>query len=109
MGRHALKEQLIREQSRRMKVYIFLLLLILAGLVYSFLFGNMGYLKYRELKKNEQRLTNEINFIVQQNESLKREIDLLKRDQSYLEKYAREKFGLVKPGEMIFQFQNEDK
>ncbi len=109
MSRHALKEQLRREQSRMIKIYIFLLFIIFIALLYSFLFGNMGYFKYRELKKNEQKLLTEINQISQANNSLKQEIDLLKNDQVYLEKYAREKFGLVKPGEMVFQFTNEEK
>ncbi|MCX8034031.1 MAG: septum formation initiator family protein [Thermodesulfovibrio sp.] len=109
MRRFALKEQLKREQGRRMKIYILLLGLILITLIYSFLFGNMGYFKYRELKKNEQKLLTEINQIAKGNNTLKQEIDLLKRDQDYMEKYAREKFGLVKPGEMVFQFKYEEK
>lgn len=109
MGRYALKEQLRKEQSRRIKIFILLLVSTLIALLYSFLFGNMGYLKYRELKKNEERLLTEINQIAKNNNSLKQEIDLLKKDQVYLEKYAREKFGLVKPGEMIFQFKNDEK
>lgn len=109
MSRHALKEQLRREQSRRIKIYILLLFIIFIALLYNFLFGNMGYFKYRELKKNEQKLLTEIHQVSQTNNSLKQEIDLLKKDQVYLEKYAREKFGLVKPGEMVFQFTNEEK
>lgn len=109
MARFTLKEQLKKEQTRKIKIYIFLLGLILITLMYSFLFGNMGYLKYKELKKNEQKLLTEVNQITRGNNSLKQEIDLLKRDQAYLEKYAKEKFGLVKPGEMVFQFKNEEK
>lgn len=109
MARFTLKEQLKKEQTRKIKIYIFLLGLILIALIYSFLFGNMGYLKYKELKKNEQKLLTEVNQITRGNNSLKQEIDLFKRDQAYLEKYAKEKFGLVKPGEMVFQFKNEEK
>lgn len=69
----------------------------------------MGYLKYLELKKNEQKLMKDINQISMENNALKNEIELLKKDPSYMEKYAREKFGLVKPGEMVFQFQKEEK
>ncbi|GAB5046267.1 hypothetical protein TdN_06590 [Thermodesulfovibrio sp. TK110] len=69
----------------------------------------MGYLKYLELKKNEQRLIKEINRISMENNTLKNEIELLKKDPSYMEKYAREKFGVIKPGEMVFQFQKEEK
>ncbi|MGC8938524.1 MAG: FtsB family cell division protein, partial [Thermodesulfovibrio sp.] len=63
----------------------------------------MGYLKYLELKKNEQKLIKEITQISMENNTLKNEIELLKKDPSYMEKYAREKFGVVKPGEMVFQ------
>jgi len=69
----------------------------------------MGYLKYRELKKNEQKLLTEINQIKKNNESIREEINLLKKDSKYLEKYAREQFGLIKPGEMVFQFQDSEK
>ncbi len=109
MSKHALKEQLRRERNIRSKIYIILLLIVLFFLLYGFFFGNMGYLKYRELKNNEKKLLTEIERISQVNSSLSREIDLLKKDQAYLEKYAKEKFGLVKPGEMIFQFKSEEK
>lgn len=89
--------------------FFFFFLVIILFLAYSFFFGDMGYLKYLELKKNEQKLMKDINQILMENNALKNEIELLKKDPSYMEKYAREKFGLVKPGEMVFQFQKEEK
>lgn len=104
-----LKEQLLKEKKKMSKISFLVFLLIILFLGYSFFFGDMGYLKYRQLKKNEQRLINEINELSKENVLLKKEIELLKNDSSYLEKYAREKFGLIKPGEMVFQFQKEEK
>ncbi|WP_353684834.1 septum formation initiator family protein [Thermodesulfovibrio sp. 3907-1M] len=109
MKRHSLKEQLLKEKKRNERVFFFLVFLIILFLAYSFLFGDMGYLKYLELKKNEQKLIKEIDQISMENNTLKNEIELLKNDPSYMEKYAREKFGVVKPGEMIFQFQKEER
>ncbi|MEJ5227739.1 septum formation initiator family protein [Thermodesulfovibrio sp.] len=109
MRRNVLKEQLIKEQKRKSLTFLIIFVSIILFLGYSFFFGDMGYLKYRQLKKNEQRLLTEINSISNENNSLKKEIDLLKKDPAYFEKCAREKFGLVKPGEMIFQFKSEDK
>lgn len=109
MKKYSLKEQLLRERKKKDKIFFFLFLLIILFLGYSFFFGDMGYLKYRELKKNEQKIIKEINEISAENKLLKNEIELLKNDRSYLEKYARENFGLVKPGEMVFQFQKEEK
>lgn len=109
MRKYSLKEQLLREKKRNDKIFLFLFLIIIIVLGYSFFFGDMGYLKYLQLKKNEQKLIKEINEISTENNALKNEIELLKKEPSYLEKYAREKFGLVKPGEMVFQFQKQEK
>ena len=109
MGRHFLREQVIKEQRTRGKLLLLVLLIISVFLVYNFFFGDMGYIKYRQLKNNEQKLLREINNLSAENEIIKKEIELLKNDPTYLEKYAKEKFGLVKPGEMVFQFKNEEK
>jgi len=109
MRKYSLKEQLLREKKRNDRIFLFIFSAIIILLGYSFFFGDMGYLKYLELKNNEQKLIKEINEISVENNALRNEIELLKKDPSYLEKYAREKFGLVKPGEMVFQFQKEEK
>ena len=109
MGRLLLKEQLKKEKKIRSRLYFVFFLLLFMLLAYNFFFGDMGYLKYRELKKNEQKLLTEINKIKENNDSLKQEINLLKKDPQYLEKYAREQFGLIKPGEMVFQFEDREK
>ncbi|MDI6714483.1 MAG: septum formation initiator family protein [Thermodesulfovibrio sp.] len=109
MSRYVLKEQLKKEKKLRSRLYLIFFLLLFIVLAYNFFFGEMGYLKYRELKKNEQKILTEINQIKRTNESIKEEINLLKKDPKYLEKYAREQFGLIKPGEMVFQFEDREK
>ncbi len=109
MGRHVLREQVIKERKTRSKVLLLVLLIISGFLVYNFFFGEMGYIKYKQLKNNEKKLINEINNLSAENANIKREIELLKKDPSYLEKYAKEKYGLVKSGEMVFQFKYEEK
>ena len=108
MRRYTLKAQLLREQKRKNRIFFIVFFLIIAFLCYSFFFADMGYLKYRQLRHNEKKLIKEIKEISAENELLKREIELLKKDPNYLEKYAREKFGFVKPGEMVFQFQSQE-
>ncbi len=109
MGRHVLREQVIKERKARSKTLLLVLLIISGFLVYNFFFGDMGYIKYRQLKNNELKLVNEINNLSAENAAIKKEIELLKNDPLYLEKYVREQYGLVKPGEMVFQFKNEEK
>lgn len=108
MRGYPLKVQLLNERKKKKRISLVVFLFIIALLCYNFFFADMGYLKYVELKHNEKKLIKEINEISAENELLKREIELLKKDPAYLEKYAREKFGLVKPGEMVFQFQSPE-
>ncbi|HQA03437.1 MAG TPA: septum formation initiator family protein [Thermodesulfovibrio thiophilus] len=109
MRKYSLREQLVKEKKRRNKIFLFIVVSVMIFLSYSFFFGDMGYLKYKKLKQNEQKLLKEINEISAENTAIKNEINLLKNNPSYLEKYSREKFGLVKQGEMVFQFQKEDR
>ncbi|MEN2986269.1 MAG: septum formation initiator family protein [Thermodesulfovibrionaceae bacterium] len=97
--------QLRKERKRKNILFCLIFSVIFAFLIYNFFFGEMGYINYLKLKQNEKKLIKEIKEISVQNQILKREIELLKKEPAYQEKYAREKFGLVKPGEMVFQFQ----
>lgn len=109
MKQKNLREQLNRERKIKSLTSTAVLLLILSFVTYSFFFGNMGYLKYRELRHNEQKLIKEINELTAANQALREEIRLLRTDPNYLEKFAKEKFGLVKPGELIFQFRDSER
>ena len=70
----------------------------------SFLFGDMGFLRYKELAQKKVRLENQIHALSDNNEQLKSQIKSLKEDPFYTEKHAREDFGLAKPDEYIFLY-----
>lgn len=100
----------IQKERRRSNIIFYsIFLFVFLLLIYNFFFGQMGYLHYVKLKQNEQRLIKDIMELSAQNQILKKEIELLKKEPAYAEKYAKEKFGLVKPGEMVFQFQSPEK
>ena len=69
----------------------------------------MGVIKYIELRQNKKRLESEIMRIDKENKALNVQVNSLKKDPYYIEKYAREEYGLAKPDEFIFQFKNNDK
>jgi cell division protein FtsB len=80
----------------RLAIVFFLLLLFLS-------FYNEGGWKQvwvfkQEIKKIEQQIAS----LQQENRVLATEIQKLKNDPYYLEKIAREKLGLVRPGEKVF-------
>ncbi len=107
------KNQNLRQQidSERKKKDFFFFLLVGIAFVYVIItavFGNRGLIKYYELKDTENKLKAEIEYLQKDNSLLKQQAESLKQDSFLKEKYAREKFGLAKPEEYIYQFK-EDK
>ncbi len=66
------------------------------------------FMKYEELKRSEKSLELRIDSEQVKNTKLRQEEHSMRTDPDYVEKVAREKLGLVKPGEMIYKFE-EDK
>jgi cell division protein FtsB len=59
--------------------------------------------RYRELKSEEERLSQKIRDIDGQIKVLADERNLLQTDVAYLEKVIREELGFVKPGEIVYE------
>ncbi|MCD5398026.1 septum formation initiator family protein [candidate division NPL-UPA2 bacterium] len=63
------------------------------------------YPNYRDLREFNQEITEinkEIVELEKVNENLRAEIQALRKDHFHIEKVAREKLGLVRPGEIIY-------
>jgi len=99
-----LRKQVVSEIKKRRLIFFTIMLLSFIYLFISVLFGEMGLLRYRELHKTRIHLETQIKEINKENEQLKTQMDSLKKDPFYLEKHAREEFGLAKPDEYIFQY-----
>jgi len=64
------------------------------------LFNNFGLLKYMKLRKEVNEYKKEMQEVIDQNKSLKNEVDSLERKvPAKIEKTAREKYGMVRKGE----------
>jgi cell division protein FtsB len=68
-----------------------------------FIFDDLGLLKWYSLRKERIRIQYEIDELIQREAHLTEEISKIKSDDTYLEKIAREKFQMVKPGEKVFR------
>jgi cell division protein FtsB len=77
--------------------------------VYIFLFGDYGV--YRMWKQNKEiaELQRTIEALRLEQEGLKQEIYLLENDPEYIEKIAREKYGMIKEGEIIYKIVRSQK
>ena len=104
-----LRQQVSLEQRKRTYIFFACILLTMAYLSYNLVFGDMGVIKYFELRQNKKRLEIELTRIDKENKALTEQVNSLRKDPYYIEKYAREEYGLAKPGEFIFQFKNDDK
>ena len=67
------------------------------------IFNEVGLKKWIELNKTKNHLKSEIQTLLTQQINLQEEIVKLNIDQDYIEKIAREKFMMVKPGEKVLE------
>ena len=75
--------------------------IVFLGLVVYF--APYGGREYLALRDNIRQINTEITTLQAQNQELKNEIAHLKNDSSYVEKIAREKFGMIKKNEIVFE------
>jgi cell division protein FtsL len=84
-------------------IAVTLLLCIGAGF---FFFGKQGvYYLARELRQKNEEIAQKSRLI----DSLRREINLLTNDTSYIERVAREKLGMARPDERVYKFSGKGK
>lgn len=68
-----------------------------------------SYTRMQDLRHKNAVYQDQIEQLRVKNEQLKEEMHRLKEDPVYLEKVGREKMGLIKKGEVIFQVETEEK
>ena len=66
-------------------------------------YGEHGLVHLREMDAQQAELERVAFDLQQRNEHLRERIDRLQNDDSYLEQVARERLGLVKPGEIVYR------
>lgn len=102
-----LREQVQKEKKKRDLLFLGITIIIIFYLGIILIFGDPGAIKYYSLNETKKRLETEIKEIEKENKLLQAQINSLKEDPFYIEKYAREEFGLARPDEYIFQFQEQ--
>ena len=81
-----------------------LCLFIAVGLAITF--GDKGLLELYRVKEEQCGILRQNERLLQENEDLIREIHRLKCDK-YIEDTARKELGLIKEGEVIYQFEKD--
>ena len=80
-----------------------LVFLICMSLIIIFIFGDHGLIKLYKIKSQRKKIQNQITQLRQEREKKKEEKNKIENDLDYIEKIAREKYKMVKPGEKIFK------
>ena len=97
---HAFRQQLAETQRKFIRG---VLLLIGATLVIIFIFGDHGLFQLYKLKQERKEVQKHITQLRENRETLIAEKNRLENDLEYIEKLAREKYRMAKPGEKVFK------
>lgn len=71
-------------------------------LLYSFFQGEHGLINYWKLTREKNQILREITQLKKEQEQLKHEIELLLKNKQYIEKIAREKYKMGRNGEKVY-------
>lgn len=97
-----------KARRRRFLLAVVAAVALAAFLSYVFVFSRHGYLRRRELARENERLQAELQKLRDENARLRAELERLD-DPDAVEKLAREELGLVKDGETVYRFVEKDK
>jgi len=88
-------------RRRRLLLLILISLLVLGAFTF---FGEKGILQLLRLQKEVGRIKERNIKQEEENQKLREEVKRLQRDKRYIEEIARKELGMVKEGEIIYQF-----
>lgn len=83
--------------------------IIFSYLLLSFILSDLGVIKYISMKREYNRIQNDVSRLDTENKKLMEEVEALKTDPDSIEALARQNLGLAKEGEIIYKFQGESK
>jgi cell division protein FtsB len=94
------------QRHRGLAVLCLMGVLAFALLVLS-VFGEQGVFKIRRLEQDRLVLEQKVRAIESDNAELRRQLREMKEGRASYELAAREKLGLVKPGEIVYDFRTD--
>jgi cell division protein FtsB len=102
-----LRRQVESELKRRRYIVYTILFLSILYVTATLLFGERGLMRYFEVHGKESALRTEVVEMKEGNEELRQVIELSDENRFYLEKHARENFGLAEPDEFIYLYEEK--
>ncbi len=90
--------------SHKRKALIAIAVFAFLYLLVSFIFGEMGLIKYYRMKVQYNSLHRDITTLKQDNARLLGDVHALRTDPDYMEILARDKLGLAREGEIVYYY-----
>jgi cell division protein FtsB len=90
--------------TRRRKVYLAAGVVLGGYLLASFVLGEMGLVKYYRMKSQYYSLSEETDRLRSENAKLRKDVHALASDPACIERMARDKLGLARPGEIVYYY-----
>jgi len=85
------------------RILVTILLLVSVMIFFTF-FGDKGLLQVYRLRRELKEIERVNTKLQKENDKLRAEIDNLRTNKKYIEELARRELGLVKKGEIVYQF-----
>ena len=91
------------KKNKKQYINISIILLSLSFIA----FNEFGIIKLLNIHGQKQKIEQEIQELIAQQNNLMHEIELLNTDETYIKKIAREEFHMARPGEKIYRVKRD--
>lgn len=92
------------QQTKRLRPGLILLACFLGLLLLVSLLGDRGLVQLYHMGQAKAQLEREIEALERENTVLRQEVEAMRHHPFYTEEIARRDLGLVRPGEVVYQF-----
>lgn len=110
MARAARKQEEERPADRRRRRTVRIVLAVVLGvaLYYALFGGEYSVFELRSLSKRVLQEQARLDSLRVEVDSLEARADSLENDSATIERIARERYGMIRPGERLYRFVEED-
>jgi cell division protein FtsB len=93
-------------QGKKLRRGIFLVVCSFLNvyLLVYFFFGDMGVSQWMKVRTAHQTLQTQTVQVAEENRQMTEEIAALKSDPFYIEQLARDRLGMIREGEQVYEF-----
>ncbi len=101
-------EAIYRQRKRRRGAGLVLFLLANVYLLFSFVFGERGVLTFARTRGAHDALLENTALLQEENARLQAQIADLQNSPFYIERLARERLGMVRDNEWVYEFYEKE-